>query len=53
METREELEKKLEELKEHRFMIDMIDHWTNGEAEVWDNLTKQIQEIEEKLENEG
>lgn len=48
--TKEELEKKLEDLKEQIFMIDMIDHWTNGEGKVWDNLTKQIQEIEHKLE---
>lgn len=48
--TKEELEKKLEDLKERRFMIDMIDHWTDGEGEVWDDLTKQIQEIEHELE---
>ena len=48
--TKEELEKKLEDLKERRFMIDMIDHWTDGEADVWEDLTKQIQEIEHELE---
>lgn len=47
--TKEELEKKLEDLKEHRFIIDMVDHWRNGEEKVWNDLTKQIIEIEEKL----
>lgn len=47
--TKEELEKEIEKVKEHRFMIDMIDHWTAEDREAYDNLTKLIKELEEKL----
>jgi len=49
--TKEELEKEIEKVKEHRFMIDMIDHWTDEDREVYDNLTNLIKELEEKLSN--
>lgn len=47
--TKEELEKEIEKVEEHRFMIDMIDVWTDEDREAYDNLTKLLNELKEKL----
>lgn len=55
MKTKEELLKELEEVEERIFMIDMIDHWQDGEEKVWEALQsrkKKLKEELEKIENE-
>lgn len=47
--TRQEMENKLEELRERKFMLNMIDHWDNEDYELDSELRKEIKELEEKL----
>lgn len=56
MKTKEEILKKLDDIENHIFMIDMIDHWQSEDEAAWDKLHKQKKELEEELErieNEG
>lgn len=42
---------KLNELKEHKFMIDMIDRWSDGEKYAWDLCVDQIKLLEGILDD--
>ena len=45
----EELKKKIEDLEETLFFIDMIDHWTKEDSESYDKYSKQVQELKQLL----
>lgn len=45
----EELKKKIEDLEETLFFIDMIDHWTKEDKESYDKYSKQVQELKQLL----
>ena len=47
--TRQEIEKKIEELETKKFYIMMIDRWTNEDREIYDRVTKEIRELKEKI----
>lgn len=53
---KEELERKLYEIQEHLFIIDMVDRWQKEELDAWNFWQKEKAETEKKLEeieNEG
>lgn len=43
---RERIIKKIDELEEHKFMIDMIDRWSDGDKNAWDRCVEQIKLLE-------
>ena len=45
----EELKKKIKDLEETLFFIDMIDHWTKENKENYDKYSKQVQELKQLL----
>lgn len=45
----EELKRKIEELEDTLFYIDMIDHWTQKDKEHYNKYSKQIKELKELL----
>lgn len=47
--TREEIEKKIEELEERKFMLDMIDTWDSEDRILYNELSKQIRSLREQL----
>ena len=50
-----EILKKIADINETLFLIDMVDHWQDNESKTWDELMKQKLELEkelEKIENE-
>lgn len=52
---KDELLRKITEINDRLFMIDMIDHWQQEDREAYDRLTKEKKELEkelEKIENE-
>ena len=54
--NKEEILKKIADLNDRLFMIDMIDHWQPEDREAYDNLWAEKKELEkelEKIENEG
>lgn len=55
MEQKEEILKKMEEVNDRIFSIDMIDVWQEEDRNAFDRLLKEKQELEkelEKIENE-
>ena len=48
----EELKRKIEDLEETLFYINMIDHWTREDSECYDKYSKQIKELKEQLVQE-
>ena len=48
--NKEEMKDKLEDLKAQRFMLAMNDHWSTDDYEKDRELTKQIKELREQLE---
>lgn len=47
--TREEIEKKIEDLEERKFMLDMIDTWDSEDRILYNELSKQIRSLREQL----
>ena len=50
-----EILKKIADINETLFLIDMVDHWQDNESKTWDELMEQKIELEkelEKIENE-
>lgn len=51
--TREEIEKKLEELRRDRFLNQMIDHWSRADYEFDTRVSNEIKELEKQLAEMG
>ena len=49
----EELKKELKELKEHEFMIQMIDHWDSECYRIDRELHEKIIKVEKEIESYG
>lgn len=50
-----EILKKIADINETLFLIDMVDHWQDNESKTWDELMEQKIKLEnelEKIENE-
>lgn len=47
--TKEEIKKKIEELEERKFMLDMIDTWDSEDRILYNELSKQIRSLREQL----
>ena len=47
--TREEIEKKIEDLEERKFMIDMIDVWDSEDRRLYNEFSRLIRELQEQL----
>lgn len=47
--TRQELMKKLENLKEREFLINMVDRWTNEDRKMLDEVEREILEVKKLL----
>ena len=48
----EELKRKIEDLEETLFYIEMIDHWTREDSEIHEKYSKQIKELKALLVQE-
>lgn len=48
----EELKRKIEDLEETLFCIEMIDHWTRENSEMYDKYFEQIKELKALLVQE-
>ena len=48
----EELKRKVEELEDTIFLIEMIDHWTREDEESFDKYSKELREIKNLLTEE-
>jgi len=48
----EELKNKIEQLEDTLFYIEMIDHWTRKDEELYDKYSKQIQDLKAMLVKE-
>ena len=44
-----ELKKRIEDLEETLFYIEMIDHWTYEDGKLYDKYSKELQQIKELL----
>lgn len=56
MKTKDEILKRIAEINDSLFMIDMVDRWQENDNLAYERLTKEKKELEielEKLENEG
>ena len=51
--TREEIEKKIEDLEGRKFMLDMIDTWDSEDRILYNELSKQIRSLREQLKKEN
>ena len=38
----EKLKKRIEELENHIFIIDMVDHWTSKQSDMYDELQEKL-----------
>ena len=47
--NKEEIEKRIEELEERKFMLDMIDSWDSEDRILYNELSKQIRSLREQL----
>ncbi len=47
--TREEMNKRLEQLETRAFYINMVDHWTREDRDMLAQVEKEIKEIKEML----
>ena len=50
MNTKEEILKRLKDIEESLFLIDMVDRWQEEDRNAYDRITKEKQELEKKLE---
>lgn len=48
----EELKNKIEQLEDTLFYIEMIDHWTKKDRELYDKYSQQIQDLKAMLVKE-
>ena len=48
----EELKRKIEDLEETLFYIEMIDHWTREDSESYEKYSKQIKKLKALLVQE-
>ncbi len=48
----EELKRKIEDLEETLFYIEMIDHWIREDNEIYEKYSKQIKELKALLVQE-
>ena len=48
----EELKRKIKDLEETLFYIEMIDHWTREDNEIYEKYSKQIKELKALLVQE-
>ena len=48
----EELKRKIKDLEETLFYIEMIDHWTREDSEIYEKYSKQIKELKALLVQE-
>ena len=44
-----ELKRKIKELEETIFFIDMIDHWTDKDANLYDKYNKELKQLKDLL----
>lgn len=54
--NKEEILKKIADLNDRLFIINMVDHWQREDYEAYDRLWAEKKELEkelEKIENEG
>ena len=49
--TKDEIKEKIDDLEYRLFLVDMIDHWTDEDRELYTILSKKIKELKEKLNN--
>lgn len=47
--TKEEIEKRIEDLEERKFMIDMIDVWDSEDRRLYNEFSRLIRELQEQL----
>ena len=47
--TRQEIEKRIEELETRRFALAMCDRWTQEDYDLDDRLSEEIRTLEEQL----
>lgn len=47
--TKVEIMKKIEELNEREFYINMVDHWTNEDRQMLRDIKRERTELEKKL----
>lgn len=47
--TRQEIEKRIEDLENRRFALAMCDHWTQEDYELEDKLFDEIRTLKEQL----
>lgn len=52
VDLREKISNKIENLKEHKFLLDMIDRWSDGDKQAWDKCVDQIKLLEGLLKND-
>lgn len=50
MNTKEGILKRLKDIEESLFLIDMVDHWQEEDRNAYDRLSKEKKELEKKLE---
>lgn len=50
MKTREEIKKRIEELTNRQFYLNMKDTWNNKDFEMDRELTREIRELKKELE---
>ena len=48
--TRQEIEKKIEDLENRRFYLAMADHWSRKDFELDDKWYREIRELKKELE---
>lgn len=46
---KEKIQRKIDELEEHKFMIDMIDNWSDGDKNAWNKCVYQVKLLKEML----
>lgn len=47
---KENIRNKIDDLESHKFLIDMIDTWTERDSQAWDNITEKIKLLESLFE---
>ena len=49
--TKEEIEKKIKDIEEANFQLQMKDHWSDRDFEISHNHHVRLRELEEQLKN--
>ena len=50
MKTKEEILKRIAEINDSLFMIDMVEHWQEEDSNAYERLSKEKEELEKELE---